>query len=1325
MHLAAQSLRSGECNLALAAGVTVMATPAMFVDFSRQRALSVDGRCKAYAGAADGTGFSEGAGVVVLERLADARRLGHPVLAVLRGSAVNQDGASNGLATPNGPSQQRVIRAALANARLDAADVDVVEGHGTGTMLGDPIEAQALLATYGRDRPADQPLWLGSIKSNMGHTSAAAGIAGVIKMVQAMRHGVKPKTLHVDVPTPHVDWSAGAVSLLTESRPWPVGDRPRRAGISSFGISGTNAHVIVEEAPPEPEPIVAERDEPLSVPWVVSGRSERALADQAARLLAWVGADEGLSPVDVGWSLATTRSAFEHRAVVVSPDRETLIAGLASIVAGEPGAGVVVGRSRAVGKTAFVFPGQGSQWAGMAAQLLDASPVFADHMRRCDKALGEHVQWSLIDVIRAAPGAPGLDRVDVVQPALWAVMVSLAELWRSMGVVPDAVIGHSQGEIAAAYVAGALSLEDAARVVALRSRLLVQLSGAGGMVSVACGPARARELVEACGDRLNIAAVNGVSAVAVSGDAAALEELVRRCEADGVRARQIDVDYASHSAQVDAIREPLAEALSGLEPRSSAVAFFSTVTGELMDTAGLDAGYWYRSIRQTVQFHDAVRTACDAGYRVFIESSPHPVLIAGIEETLADRDGTDDSVVIPSLGRDDGGLQRFWLSAGQAHVAGVGVDWRAALAGGHRVDLPTYGFARRRFWLPGGSVESGDVGGLGMARAEHGLLGAVVERPDSGGVVLTGRLSVVAQPWLADHAVTGTVLFPGAGFVELAIRAGDEVGCSVIEELTLSAPLVLPAVDGVQVQVVVGGARESGHHDVSVYSLGAQPGAQWVLHAQGLLGAGPVAPGADLSVWPPVGATAVDATGGYDRLAGRGYEYGPAFRGLRVLWRRGSEIFAEVAVPEAAAVTAGGFGMHPVLLDAALHALGLANEPEHTLLPFSWQGVSLHAAGAMRARVRIAPAGAGTVSVEVADATGLPVLTVRSLVMRPVSAGQLSAVAAPVEGLFEVAWPPVALGGNVISDGLVVWELADFGPDVVRSVHAAAAEVLGVLQSWLGGDGSGVLVVLTRGAVALAGEDVSDLAGAAVWGLVRSAQAEHPGRVVLIDSDGSLEVGAAIGCGEPQLVIRGGVVHAARLAPIGGGSVLRLPSGGWRLDAGSGGTLEDLAVSPCPRVELAAGQVRVAVAAVGVNFRDVLVALGMYPGSGQLGAEGAGVVVEVGAGVAGLSVGDAVVGLLGVVGSEAVVDQRVVVPVPAGWGWPRCSSRGIGARRFLPPRVAASGTRCARWDLMRTISAIRGRWSLRGSFCPRPAGRAWMWCLTRWPASSPMRRCGC
>ncbi|CAM2734894.1 polyketide synthase [Mycobacterium intermedium] len=1261
LHLATQSLRSGECDLALVGGVTVMATPAMFVEFSRQRALAADGRCKAYAGAADGTGFSEGVGVLVVERLSDAQRLGHSVLAVVRGSAVNQDGASNGLATPNGPAQQRVIRAALASARLHADDVDVVEGHGTGTTLGDPIEAQALVATYGQGRPADRPLWLGSIKSNMGHTSAAAGVGGVIKMVQAIRHQVMPKTLHVDVPTPHVDWSAGAVSLLTEPRPWPDGERPRRAGVSSFGISGTNAHVILEQAPASAvrpatsENAVAEHERPL--PWVLSARSSEALAGQAERLLAHLNTHPGLRATDVGWSLIKTRSLFEHRAVVVGADLGEFTAGLAGLAAGAPGANVVVGRARTTGRTVFVFPGQGSQWLGMGVQLLDSSTVFAEQMHWCGKALGEHVDWSLIDVIRGVPGAPGLDRVDVVQPVLWAMMVSLAALWRSVGVVPDAVIGHSQGEIAAAYVAGALTLEDAARVVALRSQLLVKLAGTGGMASLACGPERARELLAPWGDQLSVAAINGISAVVVAGEVDALEKLVVHSEAAGVRARRIDVDYASHSAQVDVIREPLTKALADIEPQSAPVAFFSTTTGELMDTAGLSAEYWFQSIRKTVQFERAVRNACDAGYRVFIESSPHPVLVPGIEETCAQRDALN-AITLPSLGRDDGGLERFWLSVAQAHVAGVAVDFGTAFGDPSRVsrvELPTYAFQRRRFWLPGAGAGAGELGGVGLSGAEHGLLGAVVRRADSGEVVLTGRLSLAAQPWLADHAVAGVVLFPGAGFVELALRAGDEVGCSVVEELTLSAPLPLSATDAVRVQVVVGAPGASGLRAVSMYSSGVQSDSDWTLHAEGVLSVGSVPPGADLSVWPPVGAAPAEISGAYQRLAERGYEYGPAFAGLRAMWRLGNEVFAEVAVPEA--VGPQGFGIHPVLIDAALHAMGVAGEQTETMLPFSWQGVCLHAAGASRARVRIAPIGVGAVSIELADGTGLPILSVRELVVRPVSVAQLSAATAPQanragSGLLEVAWSPVSVPPDGLGDsgsGVSVWRPDAAGDGAPRSVYESTHAALQTLQSWLSGAESGVLVVLTRGAVGLPGEDVTDLAGAAVWGLVRSAQAEHPGRVVLVDSDGSVAVEAVIGCGEPQLVVRSGVAYAARLTPAGSGSALELPAGAWRIDAGGAGTLEDLVVRSSPRAALAAGQVRVAVAAVGVNFRDVLVALGMYPGGGELGVEGAGVVVEVGPGVTEYAVGDPVMGLFGVVGSEAVVDARLVTAVPADW----------------------------------------------------------------------------
>ncbi|MFV0494000.1 SDR family NAD(P)-dependent oxidoreductase, partial [Mycobacterium sp.] len=1294
MHMAVQSLRSGECDLALAGGATVNATPTVFVEFSRHRGLAPDGRSKAYAGAADGVGWSEGGAVLVVERLSDARRLGHPVLAVVRGSAVNQDGASNGLTAPNGPSQQRVVRAALANAGLSAADVDVVEGHGTGTTLGDPIEAQALLATYGQSRGADgAPLWLGSIKSNMGHTQAAAGVAGVIKMVQAMRHEMLPATLHVDSPSPHVDWSAGAVSLLTRAQPWPAGDRVRRAGVSSFGISGTNAHVIVESVPPAPARAAdtgAIPQRPV-LPWVVSAKSAPALRAQAARLAEFVGARGELDCGDVGWSLAG-RSVFEHRAVVVGGGREELLAGLAELASGDGMSTVISGVAQPAGKTVFVFPGQGSQWSGMAVELLDTAPVFAQHIEACAEVFAEFVDWSLIDVLRGTPGAPGLDRVDVVQPALFAVMVSLAQLWKSAGVRPDAVIGHSQGEIAAAYVAGALSLRDAAQVVTLRSKLLTRLSGPGGMASIACGVARARELLAPFDGRLDIAAVNGPSAVVVCGDGPALDELVTLCGDRELRVRRIDVDYASHSAAVEAIRTDLAAALAGIEPHSSRVAFFSTVTGSRLDTAGLDADYWYRNIRQTVLLGQAVRAACEHGYRVFIESSPHPALIAGIEGTAADCvTGEPEPIVVPTLGRDDGGLRRFVSAAAAAFVAGVAVDWRGLIDGAGHVELPTYAFDRRRFWLSSEAMAA-DAAGLGLAAGEHPLLRAVVEMPASGGVVLTGRLSPGAQGWLSDHAVSGMVVFPGTGFVELAIRAGDEVGASVVDELTLRSPLVIPDGNSVAVQVVVGAAADdSGRRSVSVYSHADVDGA-WVCHAEGTLSAAgaapPVEPAADLSQWPPAGAVAIDLAGGYERLAAQGYGYGPAFRGLTALWSRGAELFAEVTLPEAAGGTAG-FGVHPALLDAALHAPVLAVPGGDLALPFSWQGVSLHAAGASAVRARIAPsgpagrsgsdaaAGAHAVSIELADGLGLPVLSVAAMTARPVSEPRLRAAIAgsSPDRLFELVWSPAASGrSSGTAPGTAepqppyhVFESIATEEDPLTASYARTHGVLAAVQSFLTEHDSGVLLVVTRGAVALPGEDVGDLAGAAVWGLVRSTQTENPGRFVLVDSDAPLDdsmITAALGVGEPQVVLRREQAYTPRVRgsrAVDG--ILEPPeTGPWRLGLSSAGTFENLRLEPIPNAEapLQPGQVRVALRAIAANFRDVMLTLGMFTHEALLGGEGAGVVVETGPGVTEFATGDSVYGFFpDTSGTLVPGDVRLLQPKPSDWTYTEAA--GISA----------------------------------------------------------------
>ncbi|MFI9503680.1 type I polyketide synthase [Nocardia sp. NPDC052566] len=692
LHLAAQALRRGECDLALAGGVTVMSSPAEFVGFSRQRALAPDGRCKAFAAGADGTGWGEGAALLLVERLSDAVANGHRVLAVLRGSAINQDGTSNGLTAPHGPAQRRVIRAALADAGLTAADVDAVEAHGTGTRLGDPIEAQALLATYGQRRSGG-PLWLGSLKSNIGHAQAAAGVAGVIKMVQAMHHGVLPRTLHVDEPSSFVDWESGAVSLLTEAVPWPRGERPRRAAVSSFGISGTNAHVVLEEPATDAEP--ADRAVPSGpVPLVFSARTPRALHDQARQLLP-LASDDMVVPYDLACALATARTAFEQRAVVVA-DRAELSELFSAFVDGESGPGIAQGSAADAGPVVFVFPGQGSQWAGMARELLDESPVFAARMAECEAALAPFVDWSLIGLLRSEDP---LGRVDVVQPVLFSVMVSLAAVWRSFGVVPAAVVGHSQGEIAAAVVAGGLSLADGAKIVALRSQAIVVLAGRGGMASIARSAEDTTDLIAPWSGRISVAAVNGPAATVVAGDSDALEELLEQCGAEGVRARRVDVDYASHSAHVERVRTDLLAALTGIRPTSGEVPFYSTVHSDWVDTAELDAGYWYRNLRATVAFAPAVRALAELGHTAFLEISAHPVLAASVED-IATAAGTSVAA-LHTLRRGEGGGHRLLCALGEAWVRGLPVDWTVALDDtvARPVALPTYPFQRQRYWL--------------------------------------------------------------------------------------------------------------------------------------------------------------------------------------------------------------------------------------------------------------------------------------------------------------------------------------------------------------------------------------------------------------------------------------------------------------------------------------------------------------------------------------------------------------------------------------------------------------------------------------------------
>ncbi len=808
VHQACQAIRNGDCDQALAGGVTVMATPRLFIAFSRQRGLAPDGRCKPFASEADGTGWSEGAGILLLERLSQARRDGRPVLAVVRGSAVNQDGASNGLTAPNGLSQQRVIRQALTAAGLSPADIDVVEAHGTGTALGDPIEAQAIIATYGQERWDGQPVRLGSVKSNIGHTQAAAGVASIIKMVMAMRHGELPRSLHIGEPSPRVDWTAGAVSLLTEPARWAADGRPRRAGVSAFGISGTNAHVILEQ-PDGPTPADDEPDDatiaPGALAWPLSARDDRPLRELAGRLRDTVIADPSLRVADVGHALATRRAAFGRRAVVVGRDRADFLAGLEALRTGQPLPGVVTGTAGQPGKTVFVFPGQGSQWSGMATELLESSQVFRVQMQECAEALGEFTDWSLFDALR---GDLSYERDDVVQPTLFAVMVSLAALWRSLEVRPDAVVGHSQGEISAAYVAGALSLRDAARVVALRSRALADLAGTGSMLFVALPADHAERRIRRWKGQVAVAAINGPSSTIVSGDSTALADLAAACEADGIRARPVPVAYASHSAGVERVRDRLLDELSVITPRESVTPFFSTVTAGQLDTQGLDASYWYRNLRHTVRFGPTIKHLLTQGFTTFIEVSPHPALTTAVQETLSDDDGeaAASAIVLESLRRDNGGLDKLLASAAEGHVRGMPVSWNALLPGhGRWVDLPTYPFQNERYWLaddPGPGARDSTSG--------HPLLPDAIDVGDEPTLVCTGRLSLHAQPWLADHTVRGTVLLPGTAFAELAVSAGRQAGAPRLGELTLESPLTLTGNDTIRIRVLVGAVDQEG-----------------------------------------------------------------------------------------------------------------------------------------------------------------------------------------------------------------------------------------------------------------------------------------------------------------------------------------------------------------------------------------------------------------------------------------------------------------------------------------------------------------------------------
>ncbi|WUL63419.1 polyketide synthase dehydratase domain-containing protein [Amycolatopsis sp. NBC_00345] len=881
LHMAVQALRQGECSLALSGGVTVMASPQTFAEFSVDDTLSVDGRCRSFAESADGIGWSEGAGMLLLERLSDARRNGHPVFAVVRGSAVNQNGASNGMMSPRGPAQQRVIRQALANAQVSSDQIDLVEAHGTATPLGDSVEAQALLATYGQERPEGRPLRLGSIKSNLGHTQAAAGVASLLKVVLALRNDLQPKTLHVDEPNHRVDWASGGVELLREPVAWPRDDRPRRAAVSGFGMSGTNVHVILEEAPEAAE-VSSEREIPASgpIPWALSGRSPESLRAQAARLLEHVRGNPDLGPLDIGYSLATGRSAFPYRAVVTGTGREELLRGLDDVAAGESSAEVVHGVARGETSTAFLFSGNARSDLGQ--ELSAAFPAFATAYAEARAALAEH-----------GDGENG---------TVFAIEVALFRLLESWGITPDFVTGHGAGELSAAHVSGVLSLPDAAALV------------------------------------------------------------------------------AATGAEPDAVRK-IAERVSYTAPQ---IPVLPGGGGELATEEELRSpAYWVRRLGAKARFADGVRYLEAQGVNRFVEFGP-----AGARESL-----TGNALVVSALS-EDRPAETVTTMLGKLHTQGISPDWPAYFAGrgARSAELPTYAFQRKWYWLQSAPIY-GDPVSLGLEPVDHPLLGAATVLADSEGVVLSGRVSVGTHPWLADHAVGGQILFPGTAFVELAIRAGDRVDCSRLRELTLHAPLALPAAGGVRIQVSVDAPDESGARSFAISSRTDDLTGEgtWTRHAGGVLADANGAPSFAPASWPPAEAEPVELTGMYEEMAELGLDYGPVFRGLRSAWRGADEIFAEVSLPERARRDAAGFGLHPAVLDAALHAIGLASDGDGVSFPYAWSGVELFASGAAAVRVRLRRTGSDVVSLELADVAGNPVASVESLKLRQVSEEQLTA----------------------------------------------------------------------------------------------------------------------------------------------------------------------------------------------------------------------------------------------------------------------------------------------------------------------------------------------
>jgi amino acid adenylation domain-containing protein len=1299
VHQACDSLRGGQCDLALAAGVNAILTPEVNIAFSRAHMLSPDGRCKTFDAAADGYVRGEGCGVVVLKRLADARRDGDPVLAILRGSAVNHNGRSGGLPVPFGPAQQRVIRAALAQAGVAPEDVDYVEAHGTGTALGDPIEVQALAAALGKGRSPERPLWIGSVKTNIGHLEAAAGVTGLIKVVLALRNGAIPRHLHFQTPNPRVPWSQLPVRVAAEGVSWAAGERRRIAGVSSFGFSGINAHVVVEEAPETP---IAARTGAHPPPRVqhllaLSAKSPAAMVALAGSYAQWLKEHPEADLADVCYTAGVGRSHFERRLALTAGSAEEMRGTLAALAQGETPSGVQRGVARGRPRVAFLFTGQGSQYPGMARELYESQPVFRQVLDHCGNLLRDDLPRRLLDVLWDVEGTGGLDQTACTQPCLFALEYALAELWRSWGIVPDVVLGHSVGEYTAACVAGVLTLEDGLKLIARRGALLGALPAGGAMAAVLAQADRVRATL-ASAPELAVAAENGANTV-ISGPADALQGVLRQFRAEGVEARILVTSHAFHSHLMEPALPDFEAFAAQIAYRPAERTLITNLTGQALGrTELLDAAYLRRHAREPVQFAQCVQTLAELGCGVLLEVGPQPVLVGMARQCWPA--GVPAPAFLASLRRGHGDTRQLCEAAAALHVHGVPFDFAAWDRPWQRrkLDLPTYPFQRQRYWPD----EAPRTGAAAPLAGPQPLLGTRQRSAASGEMVYATHFSVAVFPFLGDHHVYETVVVPGAAYAALALQAAGVP--ARLRDLEILEPLLLDEESGRDVQMVLSRSETSGRQFAVYSTRDSAADDSWTLHARGLvqpLEPLPISSKAacleDLCDRLP----ALAPTDLYERAEALGLRFGPVFQALAALRSDGQEVFAEVRMPAALIREADEAPVHPAVLDACTQIVGVLlpdGADADLYLPLRYQQLDLRTVlpqrffchGKRRESDVSGRPETLTFDIVLLDQTGVQLGEIAGFVVKRAPRAALLRGLRPDVGrlLYEVSWQEskqtvekpepaetwlvLGDGGGVASDlverlsisggGCIQASPADFevnldsigaltgvvvlwGLECDRSAGAAerlCVQVLHLVQALArrGMACQGGLWLCTRGSRAVTPTDeVGAPAAAALWGLGRVITAEYPGlRCTLVDFDrvgadflqtaSDLVAEMRMSGAESERALRGGGRFVPRLVRMGQGGKSHTPSGDCRLKLPPDGLLEHLRLAPHPVSQPGQGEIQVRVRAAGLNFRDVLNALGLYPGdAGQPGVEWAGEVVAVGPNVTGFAAGDRVFGL--------------------------------------------------------------------------------------------------